>query len=242
MYSRHFIFSIAPLALAVAVHAGEPKVVEQQTSDGLMELRVVSEAGKTLATYRADLKHHHEPATSDSGLIRQWEQYRFGGFFCFNDNQFDGRELSQNKDATLYYPTDVLNGEVTLPPAGGHQPFRTVKGKRYYLPFEFELVSQRRPEGTTTPWGPAGAWFTYGEGKGLAASQPVPARQLFDWVKQAYDRGSAIVLLSLASDHTGSMRPDDVRQLEELGKLLREAGLLEVPKAAVQPAKKEGKL
>jgi hypothetical protein len=392
MYCRHFIFSIAPLALAVAVRAGEPKVVEQQTSDGLTELRVVSEAGKTLATYRADLKHHHEPATSDSGLIRQWEQYRFGGFFCFNDNQFDGREFSQNKDAKLYnpthldvagwavamknagmkyavlttrhtsgfllwdsatsefdvasspdktdvagqfarecrkqgiapgfyyclwggkgwmphpnaraiilaqlhelasrygeipyfwidmgnwrpadlspqeiydliknqqpkavvilnqhiqdgssiryFPTDVLNGEVTLPPAGGHQPFRTVKGKRYYLPFEFEPVSQRRPEGTTTPWGPAGAWFTYGEGKGFAASQPVPARQLFDWVKQAYDRGSAIVLLSLAADHTGSMRPDDVRQLEELGKLLREAGLLEVPKAAVQPAKKEGK-
>jgi len=61
-------------------------------------------------------------------------------------------------------------------------------------------------------------------------------KDLFAWIKQAYDRGSANVLLSLAADHTGSMRPDDVRQLEELGKLLREARLLEVPQAAAPPA------
>jgi len=57
-----------------------------------------------------------------------------------------------------------------LPPAGAHPPFRRVSGKRHYLPFEFEPVSQRIPNGTTTPWGPVGAWFTYGEGKGYPAS------------------------------------------------------------------------
>jgi hypothetical protein len=381
-----FIFCVFTIALAAASLAGEPNIVERQRSDGLTELRVVSDAGQTIATYRVDLIHHHAPATSDSGIVRQWEHYRFGGFFCFNDNQFDGDELSTNKDVKIYnptqldvagwamamkkagmkyavlttrhtsgfllwdsatsefdvasspnktdvagqfatecrkqgiapgfyyclwggnwmphpnaraiilaqlhelasrfgkipyfwidmgiwrppnlspreiydaiknqqpkavvilnqhvqdgrvinyFPTDVLNGEVALPPAGGHQPFRKVNGKRYYLPFEFEPVSQRIPTGTITPLGPVGAWFTYGEGKSFPASQPLPAKTLFDWIKQSYDRGAANVLLSLAADHTGSLRQEDVRQLEELGSMLREAGLLKVPKATAQPS------
>ena len=78
-------------------------------------------------------------------------------------------------------------------------------------------------------------WFTYGNGQGFAVSRPIEPQVLFDWIRQAYDRGAANVLLSLAADHTGKMRPDDVKQLEELGKMLSKAGLLEVPKAAVQP-------
>jgi alpha-L-fucosidase len=375
-------------ALAALSLAGEPTVVEQQRGDGRTELRVVSAAGHTIATYDVDVAHHHEPTTSATGSVRQWENRRFGGFVCFNDNQFVGQELSQNRDAKLYnpthldvagwavamkgagmkyavltarhtsgfllwdsatsefdvasslnptdvvgqvvqecrkqaiapgfyyclwggkdwmphpnaraiilaqlnelasrygeipyfwmdmgcwgpndlstqeiydaiknqqpntiviinqhvqdgreiryFPTDVLNGEVTVPPAAGHQPFRTVKGKQYYLPFEFEPVSQRTGAGgTNTPEGPVGVWFTYGEGKGFPASQPLPAKTLFDWIKQSLDRGAANVLLSLAADHTGSLRPDDARQLEEVGRMLREAGLLQVPKAAVPPA------
>ena len=78
--------------------------------------------------------------------------------------------------------------------------------KQYYLPFEFEPVSQRRiSKGTTTPIGAVGAWFTYGEGKGFEVSKPIETKVLFDWIKQAYDRGAANVLLSLAADHTGNI-------------------------------------
>jgi len=364
------LLCILVVALNMPAFAGEPTVIEQTRPDGLTDLHVVAD-GKTNATYRVDLKTHHEPATNDTGIIRRWESYRFGGFFCFNDNQFNGSELSQNKDAKLYnpsqldvagwavamkkagmkyavlttrhtsgfllwdsatsefdvasspnktdvagafvkecrkqriapgfyyclwggngwmphpnaratilaqlhelttrygeipyfwidmgnwrpanlspqeiydsikneqpkavvilnqhiqdgckltyFPTDVVNGEVHLPPAADHQAFRTVNGKRYYLPFEFEPVSQRIKHGTTTPWGPVGAWFT------VRDSQPFPAKDLFGWIKQAYDRGTANVLLALSADHTGSMRPDDVRQLEELGRMLREKGLI----------------
>jgi alpha-L-fucosidase len=65
---------------------------------------------------------------------------------------------------------------------------------------------------------------------------------LFDWIKHAYDRGTANVLLSLAADHTGSIREDDAKQLEELGKMLREAKLLDQagkPTSAAIAAKPE---
>lgn len=371
---------IVAVALSVQVLAGEPNVVEQTRPDGLTELRVVADTGQSIVTYQLDLQHHYEPATTDTGIVRRWEGYRFGGFVCYNDNQFTGGEYSKNKDpkvynpsklnvagwavtmknagmkyavlttrhtsgfllwhsattgfdvgasgnktdvagefvkecrrhgiapgfyyclwggkswmphpsaraiilaqlhelasrygeipyfwidmgnwrpsslspqeiydsiknqqpnaivilnqhiqdgtAIRYFPTDVLNGEVHLPPAGGNQPFRKVNGKRYYLPFEFEPVSQRIAKGTTTPWGPVGSWFTY------PSSVPIPAKDLFDWIQQAYARGANNVLLSLAADHTGTMRPDDARQLEALGKMLRAAGLLEVP-PAVRPS------
>jgi len=366
------------MALAFSVFAGEPRVEEKTLPDGFSELRVVSDEGKDLAVYRVDLKTHHEPATNRTGMIKQWENWRYGGFFCFNDNQFNGEEFSKNKDAKLfnppkldiagwagtmksagmkyavlttrhtsgfllwdsattefdvgnspgkpdvvgafvkecrkveiapafyyclwgggrwmphpnaraiilaqlnelatkfgeipyfwidmgnwrpgnlspqeiydsiknaqpktivilnqhiqdgskinYFPTDVLNGEVVVPPSGGHQPMRTVNGRHYYLPFEFEPVSQRISKGTTTPLGAVGAWFTYGEGKGFEVSKPIETKVLFDWIKQAYDLGTANVLLSLAADHTGSMRADDMKQLEELGKMLRETKLLD---------------
>lgn len=134
-----------------------------------------------------------------------------------------------------YFPTDVLNGEVVVPPPGGHQPLREVNGKTYYLPFEFEPVSQYRTEktfsvATNIPGGQPGSWFTYGEGRDFPPSKPLDPKLLFDWIKQAYDRGSANVLLSMAADHTGSMRAEDVKQLEALGAMLREAKLLDVPK------------
>jgi alpha-L-fucosidase len=378
----------ANMVMAFSVNAGEPLVQEKTLPDGHTELRVVSDAGKDLAVYKVDLKTRHEPSTERTGNIKEWENWRYGGFFCFNDNQFTGEECSKNRNAKLfnpskldisgwaktmknagmkyavlttrhtsgfllwdsptseldvgsspgkpdvagkfvkecrkagiapafyyclwggkdwmphpnaraiilaqlnelatkfgdipyfwidmvcwrpgnlsiqeiydsiknaqpnaivimnqaiqdgqtinYFPTDVMNGEVFVPPAGGHQPLRTVNGKQYYLPFEFEPVSQRRSEGTRTTLGAVGAWFTYGEGKGFEVSKPIETKVLFDWIKQAYDRGAANVLLSLAADHTGSMRSGDVRQLEELGRLLREAGLLETPKAGVFPAR-----
>ena len=129
----------------------------------------------------------------------------------------------QDGSKIAYFPTDVLNGEVHLPPTGGHHPLRTVNDKQYYLPFEFEPVSQRIVKGTTTPWGHVGAWFT------VRDSEPFPAKQLLDWIQQAVALGAANVLLSCAPDHTGQFREADARQLNELGSLLRAAGILPVP-------------
>lgn len=132
-----------------------------------------------------------------------------------NQHIQDGTEIK-------YFPTDVMNGEIHLPPESGHDPAREVDGDTYYLPFEFEPVSQQREDAKSvanTPLG-RGTWFTYGAGREFPASAPFPAAPLCAWIQQAYARGASNVLLSMAPDHTGRMRAADAAQLEALGALL----------------------
>ncbi|MBN1343946.1 MAG: alpha-L-fucosidase [Phycisphaerae bacterium] len=130
-----------------------------------------------------------------------------------NQHVQDGREIK-------YFPTDVLNGEILVPPAEGHKPFRKVGETTYYLPFEFCLCSQRREGGIKyDPVGPS-CWFTYGKGRSFAPSEPFPAQVVAERIKLAWQRGAVNVLLATAPDHTGEMRPADVEQLISIGKLL----------------------
>ena len=133
----------------------------------------------------------------------------------FNQHIQDGTQIA-------YFPTDVVDGELTLPPATGHNPLRTVGGKTYYLPFDYNLVSQSRVGGYDyDPLGPS-CWFTYGEGRSFAPSHPFPAEAVAKQVRLGWKRGAANVLLATAPDHTGRMRPEDVEQLRRLGRILRE--------------------
>jgi len=89
----------------------------------------------------------------------------------FNQHVQDGTKIN-------YFPTDVVNGELVLLPATGHDAARTVAGATYYLPFEYSLVCQSREGGYKyDPLGPS-CWFTYGEGKGFVPSHPFPAEAL----------------------------------------------------------------
>lgn len=136
----------------------------------------------------------------------------------FNQHEQDGREIH-------YFPTDVLNGEMTLPPAEGHDPWRTVNGKKYYLPFETSFVSQTRPGHVSYPFFPNISWFTYGKCRGFTASQPYAPAKLYHFVQQAYNHSASSVLLACAPDHTGRMRDEDVKQLIELGRMLKDSPL-----------------
>jgi alpha-L-fucosidase len=120
-----------------------------------------------------------------------------------------------------YFPTDVVNGELVVPPLEGHQPKRDVGGVSYYLPFEYCLCSQRRNGGITyDPLGPS-CWFTYGAGRAFEPSEPFSAEDIAGRVRLARQRGASNVLLSVAPDHTGKMRPVDTRMLKQLGELLQ---------------------
>ena len=119
------------------------------------------------------------------------------------------------------FPTDVINGEMCSPPAAGHDPNRTIDGKTYYIPFEYEPCSQQRGTQVNGKWDfPGATWFTYGSGKSFEASKPLPAEFLHSKIREAYKRGASAVLLSCVLDHTGLFRKEDVEQLSSLGRML----------------------
>jgi Alpha-L-fucosidase len=102
----------------------------------------------------------------------------------FNQHVQDGTKIR-------YFPTDVVDGELVPPPATGHSPLRTVEGKTYYLPFDYNLVSHTRPGGIKyDPLGPS-CWFTYGEGKGFAPSRPFPADAVAKQIRLGWSRGGS---------------------------------------------------
>jgi alpha-L-fucosidase len=132
----------------------------------------------------------------------------------FNQHVQDGAQIA-------YFPTDVVDGELTPPPAAGHNPLRTVGGKNRYLPFDYNLVSQCRAGGySNDPLGPS-SWFTYGKGKNFTPSHPFPAEAVAKQIRLGWKRGAANVLLATAPDFTGRMRAEDTEQLRRLGRLLR---------------------
>ena len=59
------------------------------------------------------------------------------GIVMLNNSLYDGSVLKA-------FPTDVINGEMNLPSATGHNPVFKVGDKTYYIPFEYELCSQDR--------------------------------------------------------------------------------------------------
>jgi alpha-L-fucosidase len=132
----------------------------------------------------------------------------------FNQHVQDGTHLA-------YFPTDIIDGELTAPPAAGHNPLRTIDGKKYYLPFDYNFVSQQQTGGYAyDPLGPS-CWFTYGDGKNFKPSHTFPAEALAKQIRLGWKRGASNVLLATAPDYTGRLRPDDAEQLRKLGRILR---------------------
>jgi len=126
-------------------------------------------------------------------------------------NQFvqDGTKIN-------FFPTDILNGEERIPPVEGHNPIRTVMGKTYYLPFEYEITSQRCDQRTLgNGLMPGSVWFTFPD------SRFYPVDSLFKYIKENYDRGGSNILLSTAPDKTGHYREADRDSIVKLGALIR---------------------
>ena len=129
-----------------------------------------------------------------------------------NNSVYDGSVMKA-------FPTDVINGEMHQPPAAGHNPVRKVGDKTYYIPFEYEPCSQERGDHQGTH---DYSWFTYGEGKAFAPSKPYSPAFLCGRIEEARKRGASNILLSCAPDHTGSFRKEDIQQLTELGRMLKD--------------------
>lgn len=165
-----------------------------------------------------DMMNWVPPDLSSQEIYDAIKSLQPNAIVMFNQHVQDGTKIN-------YFPTDVVNGELVPPPATGHDPFRTVDGKTYHLPFEYSLVSQSREGGIKyDALGPS-CWFTYGEGKDFTPSHPFAVEPLAKQIRLGWKRGAANVLLATAPDHSGRMRPEDVEQLRELGEMLRADGL-----------------
>jgi alpha-L-fucosidase len=129
-------------------------------------------------------------------------------FVHFNQHVQDGSKVR-------YFPTDILNGEERTPPVAGHNPIREINGQNYYLPFEYEITSQRCDSLTLGNGLMKGSvWFTF------PVSHFYPVDSLYHYIKQSFDRGGSTILLSTAPDKTGSYSKANSDSIIKLGKLI----------------------
>jgi alpha-L-fucosidase len=108
------------------------------------------------------------------------------------------------------WPSDVINGEDTLPPLEGHDPHVTYEGKKYYMPFETWL-----PTGPIYPPMPTmHTWFWHPWYKTQSAE--VLAHAYRDCMS-----GNANLLMNLAPDNTGRLPEDEVTTMQRVAELIR---------------------
>jgi alpha-L-fucosidase len=100
------------------------------------------------------------------------------------------------------WPTDLLNGEMTLPPEPRHDPRKTIEGKSYYLPMEVcDVISSKKK------------WFWQPN------DPPKPVKDLYRLYRQTVDRG-ANLLLNVPPDRTGRIPAEYAAALVELKKVI----------------------
>ena len=127
----------------------------------------------------------------------------------FNQHVQDGSKIR-------YFPTDIINGEERIPPVAGHLPVRKIGDLSYYLPFEYEITSQRCDSLTLGNGLMKGSvWFTY------PMSHFYPVDSLYKYIKQNYARGGSNILLSTAPDKTGTYSQANCDIIIKLGKFIQ---------------------
>jgi alpha-L-fucosidase len=126
----------------------------------------------------------------------------------FNQQVQDGATIK-------YFPTDIANGEERIPPVTGHKNLYSINEKSYYLPFEYEITSQRCDQRSLGHGLMKGSvWFTYNN------SHFYPIDSLYNYIKKSYERGGSNILLSTAPDKSGAYKKADADSLIKLGKLI----------------------
>lgn len=108
------------------------------------------------------------------------------------------------------WPSDVINGEDTLPPLGGHDPHITFEKKQYYMPFETWL-----PTGPIYPPMPTmHTWFWHPWYKPQSPEVIAEAH----WLCM---RAKSNIMVNLAPDNTGRIPEDQVATFRKVGELIR---------------------
>ena len=108
------------------------------------------------------------------------------------------------------WPTDVINGEDTLPAPEGHDPHIKVGDKTYYLPMEAWM-----PTGPPyKPMPPMHSWFWR---EGFKTQDPEVIAGNYRVCKQRKSN----FLLNLSPDTSGRLPDEAVQALQQVAKLIR---------------------
>jgi alpha-L-fucosidase len=108
------------------------------------------------------------------------------------------------------WPTDVINGEDTLPAPEGHNPLVKIDGQMHYMPMESWI-----PTGPPyKPMPPMHSWF-WREGFKMQDPQVIADAYL------ACKKSRANLLLNLSPDTSGRLPDDAVQTLQQVTKLIR---------------------
>ena len=79
-----------------------------------------------------DMKNWAPPDLTTQELYDELKTLQPNCVVEFNQHVQDGSNIA-------CFPTDVIDGEMTPPPAPSHNPLRTINGQKYYLPFDYNL-------------------------------------------------------------------------------------------------------
>lgn len=147
---------------------------------------------------------------------QRWELYRLikslspDCLVVMNQGFYQSRRNLGRTCEAASWPTDVINGEDTLPPPEGHNPHIDMAGKTRYLPMEAWI-----PTGPPyKPMPPMHSWF-WREGFQMQS----PGIIAHDY--RACKQRKANLLLNLSPDTSGRLPEDTVKKLHEAKKLIR---------------------
>ena len=132
---------------------------------------------------------------------QRWDIYRLvkklnpDCLVIMNAGLEDGTEIPKGT-----WPTDLANGERTLPPSSGHSPGKHIDGQEYYIPMEVcDTVTDH--------------WFWH------LTDKPRPIRRLYCLYCETRRLG-ANLLLNVSPDTTGRIPTEQVKALLRLKKMI----------------------
>jgi alpha-L-fucosidase len=174
----------------------------------LSQLTELSENYGDIYEFWLDMQCWADTSLKPQELYNLLKSKNPGAFVHFNQHVQDGSKVR-------YFPTDFVNGEERIPPLAGHNPVRTIDSIRYYLPFEYEITSQRCDSLSLGNGLMKGSvWFTFPQ------SHFYSVDSLYKYIKLSFDRGGSNILLSTAPDKTGTYCQANCDSIIRLGKLI----------------------
>jgi hypothetical protein len=147
---------------------------------------------------------------------QRWELYRLikgyspNCIIVMNQAYYQSKRNQGRICEPASWPTDVINGEDCLPPAGGHDPHIIFEGKQYYMPFESWI-----PTGPPfKPLPPMHSWFW------RPGFEMQPAEVIAQAYRECMNR-NANLLLNVSPDTTGQLPEQSVATLQQVAGMIR---------------------